>query len=73
MLSLAERAGCRGFVSVGESFTGAELLPGSSIMSNLTLSLTCVEAASALTLSHDLFGRFDRTAKHVTGPDGPNP
>lgn len=73
LMSDAEEAGCRGVVSVGESFAGGELVPGSRMRRTQTLSLTCVEAASALTLSHDLFGRFGRTPEDLTGPDGPNP
>lgn len=72
MMSDAEEAGCRGVVSVGESFTGSELVPGSRMRRTQTLSLTCVEAASSLTLSHDLFGRFDRTPEYLTSPDGLN-
>ena len=61
LLSDAEGAGCRGVVSVGESFIGSELVPGSRMRRIQTLALTCVEAASACTLSHDMFDRFDRT------------
>jgi hypothetical protein len=73
LLSAAEDTGCRGVVSVGESFNGGELVPGSRMRRTRTLSLTCVEVASALTLSHDLFGRFDRTPEDAAEWDVPNP
>jgi len=73
LMSDAEEAGCRGVVSVGENFIGAELVPGSRMRRIQTISLTCVEVASARTLSHDLFGRFDRTPEDVTGSDVPTP
>lgn len=72
MLSLAEQAGCKGFVSVGESFIGSELVPGSLIRRTQTLSLTCVDVANASTLSNDLLGRFDRAQDDMAGPSGLN-
>jgi hypothetical protein len=56
LLAIAEQAGCRGFVSVGETLIGATPDPEYDGLFEIdTLSLTCVQVASQATLLHDLF------------------